>query len=344
MAIYKIPTLKDSTIYSLSPTKNTGVDSILEISSYINNNNRYNTRTLIQFSNEEIQTALSLISGSYETFLNLKIANSSGLSDNVLLNVFPISSSWEMGIGKFNNLPLTEDGVSWVNRNNDLTWNNEGGDFLTASLITSSLNYQSSKDLNVNVSSITTEWVNNNIPNNGFLVKLDDTIESSINKNIQPILKYFSTDTNTIYPPYLEFKWNDFIYNTGSNGVLNTTEAFISSYNNKKYYYNYDVFKFKIASILKYPKKTFKTTSHYVDNLYLPPNSTYAIKDAHTNEYIINFDDEYTLISADEESSYFIIYMNSLQPERYYKILIKSKFGNFIKVFDDNLIFKVING
>ena len=41
------------------------------------------------------------------------------------------------------------------------------------------------------------------------------------------------------------------------------------------------------------------------------------------NEYIIDFDSRYTQISADATSSYFDIYMNGLEPERYYKILIQ---------------------
>ena len=49
-------------------------------------------------------------------------------------------------------------------------------------------------------------------------------------------------------------------------------------------------------------------------------------------------------ISADEESSYFDIYMNGLEPERYYTILIKVVSNNSVKIFDENMNFKVING
>ena len=36
--------------------------------------------------------------------------------------------------------------------------------------------------------------------------------------------------------------------------------------------------------------------------------------------------------------------MNGLEPERYYKILIKTVIGGSTIIFDDNYYFKVING
>ena len=51
------------------------------------------------------------------------------------------------------------------------------------------------------------------------------------------------------------------------------------------------------------------------------------VKDLDTNEYVINFDSTYTKISSDSTSNYFDIYMNGLEPERYYKILISSSIG-----------------
>ena len=62
-----------------------------------------------------------------------------------------------------------------------------------------------------------------------------------------------------------------------------------------------------------------------------------------TNEFIINFDDQYTQISSDERGNYFDVYMSGLEPERYYKILIKTVLNNSTKIFDDNYYFKVIN-
>jgi hypothetical protein len=59
---------------------------------------------------------------------------------------------------------------------------------------------------------------------------------------------------------------------------------------------------------------------------------------------VIDFDNQYTQISADSDSSYFTIYMNGLQPERYYKILIKTTVGGSTIVLDNNYYFKIVNG
>ena len=59
---------------------------------------------------------------------------------------------------------------------------------------------------------------------------------------------------------------------------------------------------------------------------------------------IVNFDSNYTLISTDPSGSYFDVYMNGLQPERYYQILIESTISGNTIVFDDYYYFKVING
>ena len=61
-------------------------------------------------------------------------------------------------------------------------------------------------------------------------------------------------------------------------------------------------------------------------------------------KYVVPFSDPYTKISADNISSYFDVEMAGLEPERYYTILIKSTVGGTVKVFDEDIMFKVING
>ncbi len=56
------------------------------------------------------------------------------------------------------------------------------------------------------------------------------------------------------------------------------------------------------------------------------------------------FDSTYTQLSQDGTSSYFTLYMNGLQPERYYKVLIKTTVNGNTLILDDNYYFKIING
>jgi hypothetical protein len=70
----------------------------------------------------------------------------------------------------------------------------------------------------------------------------------------------------------------------------------------------------------------------------------YAIKDLDTNEFIVDFDPLYTKISCDSTGNYFDVYMNGLEPERYYKILIQTTINGNTIVKDNNYYFKIVNG
>ena len=93
-----------------------------------------------------------------------------------------------------------------------------------------------------------------------------------------------------------------------------------------------------------YPVRTFQTSSFFIGKNYLPTSSFYAVKDLDTNEYVIDFDTSYTQISADGKSNFFDIYMEGLEPERYYEILIKTTIDGSTRIYNDNYFFKVING
>ena len=73
----------------------------------------------------------------------------------------------------------------------------------------------------------------------------------------------------------------------------------------------------------------------------MPTASYYAIQDVDTNEYIIDFDETFTQISADSNSSYFTLYMNGFEPERYYKVLIKTHVAGNTYIIDEQQYFKV---
>ena len=235
-----------------------------------------------------------------------------------------------------------------------------GGNWYTGSSLgldivcSQSFSYGIGVDLNVDVTNTIKTWtthslVDNTIgfKNDGFIVKQSGSREFLNNVNTQATFRYFSIDTNTIYPPLLNLKWNDYYFNTGSssNTTLDTPEAFISVYNNAGTYYSESVERFRLAAIPKYPDVVFQTASLYTTNYFLPKDSSsYAIKDTDTNEFVIPFDSTYTQISSDTTSSYFDVYMNGLEPERYYTILIKTTIGGTTKVFDEDIMFKLING
>lgn len=68
----------------------------------------------------------------------------------------------------------------------------------------------------------------------------------------------------------------------------------------------------------------------------------WGIKNERTEEMVIPFSSEFTKISCDEEGPFFDIFMQGLQPETYYRLLIKVPFNGLTKVFDKGNVFKVV--
>jgi hypothetical protein len=57
---------------------------------------------------------------------------------------------------------------------------------------------------------------------------------------------------------------------------------------------------------------------------------------------VIDFDTNHTKVSCDGVNSFFDVYMDGLQPERYYRILIKTELEGSTVVVDNQNIFKVV--
>ena len=73
----------------------------------------------------------------------------------------------------------------------------------------------------------------------------------------------------------------------------------------------------------------------------MPATSYYSIKDVKSDTTVVDFDNNYTKISADKQGNYFDIYMYGLEPERYYKLMIKTVISGSTLIFDDQYFFKV---
>jgi hypothetical protein len=206
---------------------------------------------------------------------------------------------------------------------------------------------RSIKDLEANVNNIVDGWIGNAIPNYGFIVKLTSSLEYNTNQDVQPIFKYYSVDTNTIYPPTLEFRWRDYttvLTGSATGSIVSTSNIKMSLAENPGVFFPESVNRFYINVSPLYPARTYQTSSLYTNLNYLPTSSYYAIKDLDTNEYVINFSNNYTQISSDSNGNYFDVYMSGLEPERYYKILIKSTIQGSTIIYDDHYYFKIVNG
>lgn len=366
MAVYKIYPTKDATIYSYYPERNTGLDEIVEASTtpseFLDTGNPQTSRFLIQFSNTDINNVIDNIAGgaAYEARLKLYAANVTNLSGITVVECYAVSGSWNNGTGKLFDNPATTNGVSWTYRSSDTMnpWPSEsfasgstgsfdtepgGGAWYTSTSLkaTQTLQYSNPIDLDLNVTSIIAQWRAASIPNEGFILKQQQEFANNVTNAAQ--LKYYSIDTNTIYPPHLELKWADAQIANQIPPVITGPSIYVSLDNNTGIYRQGSIQTFRVNARPYYPQRVFQTASIYTNQYCLPYSSYYAIQDLNTNEMIIDFSETYTRLSIDSQGSYFKVYMSGLEPERYYKILIKTQaYGNSL-VVDNNFLFKVLN-
>ena len=364
MAVYKIFAEKDTTLYSDYGTLNSGMDPILELSkntSLLYASQSSAARFLIKFADGDISDVVSNYIGtaSFSSSLKLYLANSTGLPTDYSIEAYPVSGAWDMGTGRFGDSPIPTDGASWLYMKSGGTapWklanfstgvtasykvlNSGGGNWYTASKAEQNFGVYTNKDVNIDVSSAVRAFVSSSIPNEGFLLKLSGSLE--FNEAYNFTLNYFGRDTNTVYPPVLEFKWKDSIYSISGSSVtgVSSQDIRLSLSNNKGEFNQDEVHRFRLNVRDQFPVRTYATSSIYTTQKYLPATTYYSVKDVKSDITIIEFDNNFTKVSADLQGNYFDVYMYGLEPERYYKILIKTVISGSTLIFDDQYFFKV---
>jgi len=260
-----------------------------------------------------------------------------------------ISGSWTGGIegsGSFIPAPFGLNATSSFSPSGDEIYG--GGTWYTGSngvstAATQSFEYESA-DIRIDVSNIVRQWISGSFLNDGIIVKRSYADEQSTTK--QGTLQFFSRDTHTIYPPKLEIGWDDSSFSTGTlspllTGSIELGDAVIYMKNFKKEYDENAKPKFRVNGRERFPIKTTTTTSQYLTAKYLPTSSYYSIKDAHTDETITPFSDDYSKLSCDSNGNYFKLWMTGMEPERYYRIVYKIEHEGDIEYYDDGYIFKV---
>tara|TARA_R110002012_G_scaffold10219_2_gene47266 strand:+ start:1037 stop:2206 length:1170 start_codon:yes stop_codon:yes gene_type:complete len=343
-------------------------------------------RFLTEFVQSEIEDVINnKISGAqWDVDFRCFIATAEGVVESTDISVHPVAQYWYNGTGTYLDIPLTTDGCSWVSPNfsGSTAWSSSGTDstnhYVTSSYnstfalggggswyysgsdgteyaVTQSFDTRSEKDLRIGAKPVVSLWYSSSLsvdasaslPNYGFITKWENSVEFNTNFQIQPVMQFYSVDTNTIYPPQLEFKWKDYssvLTGSATSSIVDTTNLVSSLNENPGLFTPQSVNRFRFNVAPKYPIRTWTTASKFTGTNYLPTASYYAIKDLDTNEFVVDYDTTYTQLSSDSNGNYFDVYMNGLEPERYYKILVKTEINGSTLVLDDNYYFKVVNG
>jgi hypothetical protein len=344
--------------------QNFGRDQILEVKKeFFNNSFDHQTRALVQFSGDEFtelskSVADGTIASDAKYFLRLYEAEGNAeMTEEYTLAIQPISESWTEGTGKFGDNPKNTNGCSFENRSNPiggnaLTWSNAGVTITTIGSSSVQSFSNQSPDVNVDVTDMMNMWLSNSIENYGMLIRFSGSQETD--SQTFGHLKFFSRNTHTIYSPQLEVRWDDHLPCTGSNtGSL--TELTMSGLADNFLYMQglrdeYKVgerVKFRVGARKRYIQKSFTTSVQTVTGSFITEGSgSYAIKDVATDKFIVPFQDNqdtsFTQLSCDNESNYFIQYLDGFYPDRVYKILLKLKYDDGQEqVFDDDFEFIV---
>jgi hypothetical protein len=312
--------------------------------------------------------------GPITASLQLTSAEPKNLVHILNVHAYAVSQSWREGTGRYSNLPTSSNGATWIHRDNDTTatkWITSSFQIFSTGSISSSgvqltqgggvwytgsgFEYAQqfltgdSLDTSFNIKDTVKKWsaslysestYPDGIPNYGIILKKPNNVEANTSSSFGE-LQYFSVDTHTIHPPKLAFIWDDSTH-TYQASAKTSGDLQVSLYRNKEQYNQNDIATFRIHVRDKYPTRRFTTTSNQLDKGYFTTSSYYSIRDAHTEQEVIPFDDKNTKLSADSNGMYFKVYMKGLQPERYYRVLFKHKNNDGTTIYDNDYYFKVV--
>lgn len=341
--IYSLYPTKDATIYEHYNSINTGLDSILEVSKDIDR--VCSSRSLLQFN-----LTYSSASAYYLRLQQSEIIESP-ISYSIAIH--PLSSSWEMGAGKFNDYPSISSSVCWTHNTSTTRWqtgsyqaNYTGSYNITAgggvwnyqTVATQSFNYTQG-DIYANISNIVSFW--NSGSNNGLIVKFPADFEY-LNNTLSTSLKFYSKESHTIFQPRLDACWDDATFATGSLQPLISGSITVNDINLyipllKSAYIQPSITKLQIIGREKYGVRTFVTSSNYTTIKYLPQNTLYSIIDDSAKFTVIPFSTQYTKVSCDSNGNFINLYTSNLIPNRLYRII----FAIDDNYFDNNFLFNV---
>lgn len=218
---------------------------------------------------------------------------------------------------------------------------------VNSSLICSqSFSYGQQSDISMDISQIIRSWLCGCIPNQGLILLSSFEIDTPPLQRTNGLLQFFSRETNTIYSPYIDAAWDDSTFNTGSlSPVTGSIQNLVDIQYLKNEYKAGSIPKIFVFARDKYPLKQFNKAYQQpamITPKYLPSSSYYMIKDAESEEVLINFD-EYTKLSCDPvQGNYFVIQTAGLPQERYLTIFIKVVYSDgSIDIINTNKVFKI---
>ena len=358
---------KNNTLYEWNDALNSGKDEILELAK----------REASEWGMTTNQTSRILLgfdttSDNYnQVNLRMFASNVDGLkAQSITFNAFASSQVWSEGEGKYFDNPVNNStgGSSWKYRivSSQTAWSspvaadgiasasqysiggstwytgsNSGSVSVAKDVEASNLHDSQFYDLDINITNLWGHFTASNITNNGIILKYQTEAGTAVLGSI----KYFSRHTNTIYYPRIILKYDDSTWST-TKTAIGTDQATIYYLGNSGKYDKNAIVRFRPVIRETYPESTY-TTSSVADTVktFSSGSAFYSIVDVKTDEEIIQLDETYTKVSADNTSMYFDVKMSSLERGRIYKPVLKVNnrtFTGSVEYFDNKDHFEVV--
>lgn len=333
---------QDASIYRRYAEINTGLDEILEIGKKVK---QLDTSTMYASASVRGLVSFTLPSVSYitgsEIYLNLYLANAERVNRYQTLNVHLISSSWVEGSGYFyQDVKNNSDGSSWTMASKIMSWSNVGGDYLPESASYTFSTVPADPNVKINITSLLQPVISGTLQNYGLMVKFPDADELD-HTNVGNI-KFFSSNTHTVFYPTVEVAWNDQTFITGSLKPIPNNNLAVVPRTMRQSYFPGEVDKIYLIVRDLYPDKRFDATQRYRNMYYLPSESYFRIRDVVSGVEVFKFD-QYSAINCDRTGSYFVLDTSGLQLNRYYALDLKVKNSQYTFFPEFNYTFKIEN-
>lgn len=349
MAVVRLHPTKSNTLYSSNVYLNAGRDQIIELTS----DKLDISRILLGFDFSTVSDIFDAMEGEWTANLILYMANASNLPEIYTVKALNIFSDWNEGTGNYLNIPITSESSTWKYSNvgSNLEWNTTGGAIMSYNPSTvgggnwystpeseSDINKHSSNELVIDVTENISKIYYDSL-GTGILLKLDTIHESNYNESIN--VKYFSEDTNTIYKPVLEIRYNDSINGQEGNNPLINFDVSVAILNGFSTLSLDDVVRFNVGIKNLFHQKSYTTLYSPIKSLNIPSSSYWQLKDVNTGEIIIKGSPTSTTISNVGDLNYFDFNTKNLYRNRYYSFDIFIIMGSLTKKFTPKYIFNI---
>lgn len=286
---------------------------------------------------EESSDPESIKKYSPSAWLRMWFAEGQGLPKKYAIEAFPVKKKWKEGRGRIGNVPKTNMAVSWVKRTEKEDWLSEGGDYEDFPKTRQTFD-EGDPDIKMKLNPVIGD------AENGFLLKRKDEDLKRLSE-----LRFFSSNTRTIYVPQLLFGKDTYEFNTEDASPVETDSftAYVSTINKT---YRPTKTRFYVTVEEKYKQKDFlgyrPTENVATEANYLPERSlTAKIEDVRTGLTMIPFDKKYSAVSFNGETHYIDVSLKNFFPKREYKIVFKytDPKTEVEQLFDHSQTFKVTN-